>query len=101
MSMPRTERQLHGGVPKRSAHRGKQLPKDIRAERQHIADDLVAALERLHELDLALASGRTSSTERDRLEAGRASMNAEVLRLSDLLHQLDASLSADELMPRR
>jgi hypothetical protein len=69
------------------------LPKHILPERQHIADDLVAALERLHELDLALASSRISSAERDRLEAGRSSMNAEVHRLADRLQQLDASLS--------
>jgi hypothetical protein len=91
-----TERQRADRVAIRSADRGEHLQKYIHAERQHIAADLVAALERLHELDLALASGRTSSAERDRLEAGRSSINAEVLRLSDLLHQLDASLSADD-----
>ena len=67
------------------------MPGHILAERRHIANDLVAALERLHELDRALVGGKISSTERDRIEAGRSSMNAEVLRLGDLLHQLDAS----------
>ena len=69
------------------------MPEHIVAERRHIADDLVAALERLHQLDRALVGSKISSTERDRIEAGRSSMNAEVLRLSDRLHQLDASMS--------
>ena len=69
------------------------MPNRILAERRHIADDLVAALERLHELDRALVGSKISSTERDRIEAGRSSINAEVLRLSDQLHQLDASVS--------
>ena len=78
------------------------MPEHILIERRHIADDLVAALEGLHKLDLTIARGRILSAERDRLEAGRASMNAEVLRLSDRLHHLDASASAAKgLIPRR
>ena len=45
------------------------MPKYILAERRHIADDLVAALERLHELDRALVGDRIA-TERDGLKPG-------------------------------
>ena len=46
------------------------MPEHIISERRHIADDLVAAIERLHGLDRALVDGRISSTERDRIRSG-------------------------------
>jgi hypothetical protein len=68
------------------------LPRHIPAERLHIADALVEALDRIHDLDLALASDQISPQERVRIEAERSSLNAEVLHLSDQLNQLAASL---------